>query len=83
MRDNGDVDMYVQVIRDLIDPKRGILRVTGLAFAQVIDERTLLFYYGGTAGDGNTVKKEFMWSEPAARRTKMDVDTVIGDGAKY
>ena len=37
VRDLGDVDMYVQVIRDLIDPKRGILRVTGLAFAQVID----------------------------------------------
>ena len=55
VRDNGDVDMYVQVIKKA-HPKHGILRVTGLAFGQDIDSRTLLFYYGGTAGDGNTVK---------------------------
>ena len=84
VRDNGDVDMYVQVLARGSNPKHGTLRVTGLAFGKDIENRTLLFYYGGVAGDGNTVKKELLWSEPGShsRRTTMNVDTVIGDASE-
>ena len=82
VRTGGDVVMYVQVLRRGTDPKNGTLRVTGLAFAKKLQERTLLFFYGGVAGNADTVKKELMWSEPTdVRETRIDVETVVGDNS--
>ena len=79
VRTGGDVDMYVQVLRRGTDPKNGTLRVTGLAFAKKLQERTLFFFYGGVAGNAGTIKKEFMWSEPTdARVTRINLETVVG-----
>ena len=82
VRTGGNVHMYVQVLRRGTDPKHGTLRVTGLAFAKKLQERTLFFFYGGVAGNADTVKKELMWSEPTdARVTRIQLETVVGDNS--
>ena len=74
-----NVQMFVQVlVAPGGDAKRGILRVTGLAFDPKLDTRTLFFYYGGVQGGDED--KQLYWSEPGdLRKTALNQAAAVGD----
>ena len=77
VRDGANVEMYVQVmVAPGGDNKRGILRVTGLAFDPSLNARTLIIYYGG---DGGNADKQLYWSEPGVRKTVLNEAAAVGD----